>query len=334
MMLRLGRFGGIVHFISICCCLFPISIALNLYHLQVKRSIIVDDLGVFEALARGWQVFQKIFIPCSSGVVLFIAGSIIIGLILSRCPCSCLMLPLMQAFIEGDITSWQPFIAVGIFALCYSPIAWLITGILTTYTESVWTLTYLRAQNQRKKHLVLLREMRKFFALFLGLSFCSVLRLLFVRRKTLPLRLFTMQRHLPFRSYFRDLWMCSTPRRYSPQDSSPKLLLLSKMGSPSQSDSLNEIAIPLAAWWLPSIKAKPSMPAMPMASPASNACTSDLTMGTKPPADMPDDLSLVSQAGPVINHAAPADFIVGLDGFQPDMRTAAHPQLAIACHRD
>ncbi len=41
------------------------------------------------------------------------------------------------------------------------------------------------------------------------------------------------------------------------------------------------------------------------------------------PADMPDDLSLVSQAGPVINHAAPADFVVGLDGFQPDMRTAA-----------
>lgn len=40
------------------------------------------------------------------------------------------------------------------------------------------------------------------------------------------------------------------------------------------------------------------------------------------PPDLPDDLSLVSQAGPVINHAAPADFIVGLQGFQPDLRTA------------
>ncbi|MCB9109810.1 MAG: FHA domain-containing protein [Anaerolineales bacterium] len=40
------------------------------------------------------------------------------------------------------------------------------------------------------------------------------------------------------------------------------------------------------------------------------------------PPDLPDDLSLVSQAGPVINHASPADFIVGLQGFQPDMRTA------------
>ena len=40
------------------------------------------------------------------------------------------------------------------------------------------------------------------------------------------------------------------------------------------------------------------------------------------PADLPDDLSLVSQAGPVINHAPPADFVVGLKGFQPDLRTA------------
>jgi hypothetical protein len=40
------------------------------------------------------------------------------------------------------------------------------------------------------------------------------------------------------------------------------------------------------------------------------------------PADLPDDLSLVSQAGTVINHANAADFVVGLNGFQPDMRTA------------
>jgi len=40
------------------------------------------------------------------------------------------------------------------------------------------------------------------------------------------------------------------------------------------------------------------------------------------PADLPDDLSLVSQAGPVINHASAAEFVVGLSGFQPDMRTA------------
>ncbi|NWF63486.1 MAG: FHA domain-containing protein [Chloroflexi bacterium] len=40
------------------------------------------------------------------------------------------------------------------------------------------------------------------------------------------------------------------------------------------------------------------------------------------PADLPDDLSLVSQAGPVINHASSSDFVIGLQDFQPELRTA------------
>ncbi len=48
------------------------------------------------------------------------------------------------------------------------------------------------------------------------------------------------------------------------------------------------------------------------------------------PADLPDDLSLVSQAGPVINHATAADFVIGLNGFQPDMRAATPNLQALA----
>ncbi len=44
------------------------------------------------------------------------------------------------------------------------------------------------------------------------------------------------------------------------------------------------------------------------------------------PPDLADDYSLVSQAGVVINHAGPTDFIAGLGSFQPDFR-AATPNL-------
>ena len=142
--------GLVLFFISLCCCLFPISIALNLYHLQVKRSITVNNLGILEALARGWQVFSKnIIILLIIGVVIFIA-SFIIG-VLVMLPLLLLLVPLMQSFIQGDITSWRPFIGVCIFFLCYSPIAWLISGLLATYTESVWTLTYLRVTKSQEK---------------------------------------------------------------------------------------------------------------------------------------------------------------------------------------
>lgn len=44
------------------------------------------------------------------------------------------------------------------------------------------------------------------------------------------------------------------------------------------------------------------------------------------PPDLPDDFSLVSQAGPVINHATATQFVEGLNSFQPDLR-AATPNL-------
>ena len=44
------------------------------------------------------------------------------------------------------------------------------------------------------------------------------------------------------------------------------------------------------------------------------------------PPDLPDDLSLVSQAGSSINHATATQFIEGLNSFQPDFR-AATPNL-------
>jgi hypothetical protein len=130
-------------FIAFCCCLFPISILLNLYNLQVSRAILIEDLGVFPALSRGWDVLTKNIIGLIViGVVLFIL-SFIIGIIISL-PTFLIVVPLMFSLIDGNITSWQPFILAGVFLLCYSPIAWFLNGVLITYTDSVWTLVYLR----------------------------------------------------------------------------------------------------------------------------------------------------------------------------------------------
>jgi hypothetical protein len=48
------------------------------------------------------------------------------------------------------------------------------------------------------------------------------------------------------------------------------------------------------------------------------------------PADVPDDYSLVSQGGAVINHASAADFAVGLNGFKPDFRAATSNLLSLS----
>ena len=48
--------------------------------------------------------------------------------------------------------------------------------------------------------------------------------------------------------------------------------------------------------------------------------------GQKLPADLPDDLSLVTIAGPIIAHASAKDWLVSLNAFQPDFR-ATTPNL-------
>ena len=142
--------GLAIFFISLCCCMLPISIALNLYHTQVIRAITVEENGIFSAFARGWQIFSGNFLALLlTGVILFI-GSFILQLIISL-PIFLLILPLMAAFAQGNITSWQPFLAVGIFILCYSPIAWFLSGVLVTYTETVWTLAYVRITQPKEE---------------------------------------------------------------------------------------------------------------------------------------------------------------------------------------
>lgn len=88
-------------------------------------------------------------------------------------------------------------------------------------------------------------------------------------------------------------------------------------------DSLNEIAVPLQL-----VVAVNQGQPLDVRDPSTNFSRFQrisqilVQWAQSRPADLPDDYSLVSQAGPVINHASAADFVVGLNGFQPDFRAA------------
>ncbi len=106
----------------------------------------------------------------------------------------------------------------------------------------------------------------------------------------------------------------------------PEAVTVIENGQPLPADSLSEIAVPLQL-----------VVAVNQGAPLDARNASGLSRfqrvaqvivqwAESRPENLPDDLSLVSQAGPVINHAKAADFVVGLNGFQPDLR-AATPNL-------
>jgi hypothetical protein len=80
------------------------------------------------------------------GILLAIANliaNVIVGI-----PALIAIMPLMINFMEGNITSWQPFIIVGVFLCLYSPIAWFLSGIVMSYIQTVWTLIYMDVTKQ------------------------------------------------------------------------------------------------------------------------------------------------------------------------------------------
>jgi hypothetical protein len=141
--------SSILFLIGLCCCLFPIIFLLGLYYTQALRALVLEDLGVFASLARAWSIFIKnIGGLLFTAVIIFIIR-LIIGAIIAI-PVYIVIFPILFKLISEGFTSWQPLILAGIFLLCYSPIAWFITGILMTYTETIWTLIYLRVTTRRE----------------------------------------------------------------------------------------------------------------------------------------------------------------------------------------
>lgn len=143
----------ILMIISICCCFVPFMIALGLYYSQALRALILEDLGVFKSMARGWEVFSKNIGGLILMAIILFVISLIIG-VLMAIPVYIAFVPLFLKLVEGEITSWRPFLLVGLFLLCYSPIAWFINGVLRTYIETIWTLVYMRVTGPKEDALI------------------------------------------------------------------------------------------------------------------------------------------------------------------------------------
>jgi hypothetical protein len=72
------------------------------------------------------------------GVIGFVAGLII------AIPVFLVVFPTVLAFILGQGESYVPLIFMGVCLCIYIPVAMVLQGILVAYTESAWTLTFMR----------------------------------------------------------------------------------------------------------------------------------------------------------------------------------------------
>lgn len=139
----LAVFGVFPLMIACFCLLIPFMFVVGMIINQSTRGIILRDMSIRESLSHGWQIFRDNFGPLFLMTIIMVVLGGIVGLIIAL-PAFAIVFPTMLAFLASEGRNTSPLLLGGVLFCIYLPLAWLANGILFTYSESVWTITYLR----------------------------------------------------------------------------------------------------------------------------------------------------------------------------------------------
>ncbi len=140
---------GVLIVVPLVCILIPVLIVAKLIiDLIVQLSnlgIAIDDLGIKAAVQRAWGLLKKELGPVLLIWLITAVAYFMVEIVIA--------LPLIAVAIVSGITalvgnagnfSWTPFIVAGGCCLLYLPVLLAASGLMFSYHQSVWTLTYIR----------------------------------------------------------------------------------------------------------------------------------------------------------------------------------------------
>lgn len=139
---------GALLLIPLICILTPVllllGLALGIYLQFVRAAIVVDSLSITQALKEAWALVRSHVTPSAVMGLILVLGGWVVSLILSV-PFFLVLIPLIGGVAFGTETALG--IGIGLAALCclaYLPVMLLLNGVLQTYIQTAWTLTYRR----------------------------------------------------------------------------------------------------------------------------------------------------------------------------------------------
>lgn len=136
---------GFLCLIPLVCLFIPVFWLVNLVVEQANIAIIVEDVGIFDGLRQGWEIFRaNLGAILVMGLILSLGVNLIGGFIIG--------LPIALIFspaIIGAVTGAERAFGGGVLisAICFVaflPVLLILSGALRSYIEAAWTLTYLR----------------------------------------------------------------------------------------------------------------------------------------------------------------------------------------------
>jgi len=135
---------GMLCLIPLFCLLIPLSLVVNVIIEQANVAMVVEELGIMDAIKRGWRVCRENLGPIAVVALVILVGGGIVGFIIAI-PLVLVIVPIFAGFLSNDETVLTTlFATAGLMLCCMLPVVIALSGILQSYIGSVWTLTFLR----------------------------------------------------------------------------------------------------------------------------------------------------------------------------------------------
>jgi hypothetical protein len=135
--------GMIPVMIACFCLLIPVMFVVGMIFRQAENAVVLEDMGILPAITRGWEVFKGNLGPIIIMAIILAVIGLVAGFVIAI-PFFIIVFPAMLAFFAGGGDSTTPLILMGVCTCLFLPVALILQGIITAYTESAWTLTYMR----------------------------------------------------------------------------------------------------------------------------------------------------------------------------------------------
>ncbi|MCX6025774.1 MAG: hypothetical protein NTY23_05900 [Chloroflexi bacterium] len=151
--LAIGTLGAaLLCVLPVVCVIVILAWAVAVVLRLANVALVSDDLGVMDALRRGWEMARANLGPVVVMALILGIGGWLAGLIISL-PVILVALPAGLGIVFGELAGSRGVLATGLVTagVClavYLPVLIVAQGILLAYIQAAWTLTYRRLSGQ------------------------------------------------------------------------------------------------------------------------------------------------------------------------------------------
>jgi hypothetical protein len=134
--ISVATFGiGLICLIPFICLMIPLAWVFGIILEQSIIAIVVEDIGIFAGVARGWNVVTHNIGQVLIMALILVIGGGIVGLIVAL-PVALTLLPILLAVAFGGGAVNMGLVISAILFIIYLPFLLLFTGILRSYTST------------------------------------------------------------------------------------------------------------------------------------------------------------------------------------------------------